>query len=236
MRDTPRVSRGNWPGCGARKEAMYLRRFLSNPPTAGKSPLISGGLSRKRVSSMRDKLGGCSGEVEREAPKAKKYRRRRLPSRLRPPPSLPSCCRRRLPSCLLSFSPFCVPSRKLSSVCSLLFALFCLLSFVCSLFCSLGLQPPFPPPPPCLLPCLPPPFVLSSSFWFFLKILSCLAANNAGFAKMRMNFHFCAGRIGQKSVREKIQYSYGENGLLAGNILPVVAIIIDFFVRPHSPF
>ena len=135
-------------------------------------------------------------------------------------------------SCVLS----CVLFRLLSFICSLLFALFCLLSFVrsllfapfrslfcllssdCSLFfCSLlfvlfcllsFLRPPLLPLRPCLLSRFPPPFVFSSSLWFFLKIISFLAADNAGFAKMITNFHFRAVRIGQKSARDKKQDSY----------------------------
>ena len=123
--------------------------------------------------------------------------------------------------CSLSFALFSL----LSFVCPLLSALFGLLSFVCFLI----LRPPFPPLRPCLLSRLPPPFVSSWSLWFFLKIISFLAADNAGFAKILTNFHFCAVRIGQKSVRDKKWDSYWEYGLLAKNILPVVATIIDFF-------
>ena len=129
--------------------------------------------------------------------------------------------------CSLVFALFC----SLSCGCSLFFALFCLLSFVFSLFCG----PPFPTSAlVCSLVCRLPLYCRRRCG--FLKILSFLAANNAGFAKMLTSFHFYAVRIGRKNVRDKKQDSCGECGRLAENILPVVAIIIDFFVGPQSPF
>ena len=88
-------------------------------------------------------------------------------------------------------------------VCYFLFALCCLLFFVCSLlFALFFFGPPFPP---FALVC---PLVCRLPLWFFLKIFSFVAADIAGFAKMFTNFHFCAVRIGQKSVRDKKQDSY----------------------------
>ena len=156
---------------------------------------------RKTEGQKTNKHGRKQGSKE-ESKKARKEERKKGKKKKRGLEFLSSCVLSFV--CSLLFAFFCL----LSSVRSLLFALFFVCSLLFSLFCLLSFLLPYfaaPPFPPFALVCsrLPPPLVFSSSLWFILKILSFLAADNAGFAKILTNFHFCAVRIGHKSVRDK---------------------------------